>query len=372
MYSLARTFDRIAPSVPAQLVSPAAFARARAVAAHLPAGLTNWLYLECRLAAGDSRVDLALRVDERGREILAQLNPAISLGEPILSHPGWQGVLAFGGAWAAPRSRLYDGVERVWLEFDIEPAEPGTGDAVPAPGVFLEFAPRVYREGAVAEHHQLALASLVLLSGRNVTDPVARNLRRCLEQLPPGASLLYVGLLLSRGSTTARGCVTGLSDAQLPAYLEAIGWPGSPDDLARLLAPFSRALGGSERSVGILNFDVGETIHPGLGLELVLSRPPQVRGEIAEKELLDLLVRRALCSPAKRDALLAWPGARRETLPHELWPSLLIRRVNHVKLSYEPGAPLTVKGYLCFYHEFDWLRRGGGAHVTPAVSAATG
>jgi hypothetical protein len=82
-------------------------------------------------------------------------------------------------------------------------------------------------------------------------------------------------------------------------------------------------------------------------MEYPLARAPQLRGEIAEQALLDLLERRALLGPADRLALYEWIGYQEEIRAHELWPSVTVRRVNHLKLTVAAEGAPTLKLYLC-------------------------
>jgi hypothetical protein len=162
MYSLAGTLDEVAPYLPPELVAPAPLAAARAVAAHLPAALTHWVYLECRLRAAAPGVDLIVNVDERGRDILAGDNSAIALGAHVAGHPAWQAVRAFAREWSRAGSVLHDAVEDVWLEFDVgapvvaSPDE--TSTAVPVPGVFIDFAEAAYTSPSLAARLEVAVA----------------------------------------------------------------------------------------------------------------------------------------------------------------------------------------------------------------------
>jgi hypothetical protein len=81
---------------------------------------------------------------------------------------------------------------------------------------------------------------------------------------------------------------------------------------------------------------------------------------------LEELVARGLCLPAKRDALLAYPGQSSEETDPEWWPADLIRvsrflgqrttsalwrALHHVKIAYQPGRAdaspaLEAKAYL--------------------------
>lgn len=358
MHSVAGTLQQLVSRPPAALLAPVALARVMRVATTLPAALTDWIYLECRLRDGEPRVDLTIRVDQRGREILAGDNPVLALDPALRTSPIWRNVRKFARTWSDPESALHRGVERVWLEFDLfascdelAPGEP------PTPGVFIEFAREVYaqhrREGRLAA----AMAALRPFREEGIAPLLSRNLRRCWELLPAGAAIPYVGLFPARGSEAVRVSVAGLSDADLPSYLRALRWPGSQLQLTDAMAAFLPAVNAPRARMAIVNLDVDREIGRSIGVEYVLSHASQLRGGILERELLDDLVRRDLCSATKSDALLGWPATSVEMLPHELWRSRACRRVNHLKLSLgETGAP-EVKAYLAVSHEYQRSRR---------------
>jgi hypothetical protein len=100
----------------------------------------------------------------------------------------------------------------------------------------------------------------------------------------------------------------------------------------------------------LLHLDVAGDVGHRVGIEYVFSRSEQLRGHVAETGFLDHLEALGLCSPAKRSGLSAWAGYSTERLPHELWQSLLVRRLNHVKLVLSPDAPPQAKAYLSFHH----------------------
>jgi hypothetical protein len=325
-HPLSGTLDRVAPHLPPALVSATALARVRDAAAWLPAALSNWLYLECRLRrvqAGDASLPAALGGVE-----------------------AWRRAAALARAWADPGSPLARAVESVWLEFDLDDASAAAGRP-PAPGVFVDFTQEAFESGSPAERFALAEAALRPLLAGEMPDATARGVRRCFDALPAGAYLLYVGVLLPRGTDLVRLCVIGLGEDALLSYLRDVGWAGAPDELRALTSELARA-------PEIVHLDVGPSGAPSprVGLEYPFARRSQLRGAIDEVALLDHLVTRGLCTPEKRDALARWPGHAFDTMRHELWPSLVVRRVNHVKLVCDAGRPVRAKGYLAMNHEF--------------------
>lgn len=346
MHPLSKTLEAIAPCVPAELVSAGALSRLLGACWSLPGALTHGLYLECRLSA-DPNVDLVLNVDELGCAILSGTSPAIRLPLSLWEHPYWGEVRNLCARWGDPNSPLAAWIQRVWLEFDAVSGR-GKDAAIPFPGVFLKLgAPGGAWDGAMEE----VLASLPGISPPRAT---IRAIRQCWAALPDGAHVAYLGSFAPRGTQAVRLCVVGLPEPALPAYLHGVGWPGDTGaletHLRELAAPGGRRLHGGP---GMLHLDVrADGVQPRIGLEYVLERGCQIRGTLLETEFLDNLVHLGLCTPAKRDALPAWPGYSFEELPHELWPSLVKRRVNHVKVVYEEGRPPKAKAYLCAFSEF--------------------
>lgn len=339
---LSGTLDALAPHLPPALVPAEALGRVRAVAAGLPAALTDELYLECRLAAGDARVDLVAHLQEGGMELAAGRNPGVDLPPRLLALPAWSRLRRFCGEWGRPRSALRRGVAAMWLEVDVH----GAADDAHAPGLFLDV--RWLAEPATPAEEWSALAGMWLewVGGAPLPVGVLWSLRRCVRALPPGARMMYVGLFPGRGGAQVRACAAGVAPDALPGFLEGAGWSGDcaqMRELVRDLAPLARP--------GVVHLDVGAGgVAPRLGWELKLDRRAQLSGEIREQALLDRLVRVGLADASRAGALGEWPGWTIETLPHQLWESVLARRVNHVKVVLEPDDEPRAKAYLCARH----------------------
>jgi hypothetical protein len=145
----------------------------------------------------------------------------------------------------------------------------------------------------------------------------------------------------------------GLEPDHVLPYLRTVRWPGDEREVAgaiRLLVADRDA--SMPRPSILVQMDIGREVEPRLGIELAFARRPQLRGAIAESSLLNRLVTLGLCTPAKREALASWPAYEIRTLRHELWPSLVVRRVNHVKIVLDRERPMSAKSYLCIHHAF--------------------
>ena len=338
---LSGTLDALAPHLPPALVSPGALAAVRAVARALPAALTDELYLECRLAAAAPRVDLVLHLREDGMEVAAGRNPGVDLSPALLALPAWSRLRTFCGERARARSALGDGVAAMWLEVDAH----GADTDAHAPGFFLDVRWLGERGTPAEEWTALAGAWLEWLGGR-LPAAALWSLRRVVRALPPGAAMLYVGLFPGRGGARVRTCAAGIEAARLPRFLADAGWSGchaALDETARALAPLAVP--------GVVHLDVDAGgVAPRVGWELKLDRRAQLSGSLRERAFAARLVDAGLADAAKAEALAAWPGWTVEALPHQLWESVVVRRVNHVKVVLEEGGAREAKAYLCARH----------------------
>jgi hypothetical protein len=339
--SFSAVLDVLARHVPPTLLAPGlAQALSRSVA-RLPAELSDWEYLECWLGADAPRMDVILGVSDTGRRILADREPAIPLTLANESRT-WAGLRALARAWdSAP---FADAIQRIWLELDLGGCE---GDPIVAPGVFLDFS----EESCHPPERLLDVLgqSIAILTGAPLEGATHRVLRHALEHLPAGAFAPFFGLFPGRPGAGLRVCIAGLRPIELPPYLADIGWPGEPDELRALLEEIAALPGGAPEPL-LLHLDFAPALRPRIGLELVFQREPQVRGGFREASFLAWLERLGLLTPDSAVALQAWPGVSVEHFPHELWPSLLHRLLNHVKLLIEPGLPPRAKAYLACHH----------------------
>ena len=348
--SLAGTLEEVEDHLPRTLVSPRAYERVKKAAAQLPAALSRQIYLECRLAEHSRQVDLIVGVERDGARVLAGHHPSAHLAESLRRIPTWSRLRGFCREWLTRGSTLDAGVERVWLELDLDARAGTPEEGTLDPGIFVNFSPDALA-GPPWEHRlELALESVSRLADEE-TRGVAGALERCFHSLPPEASPTYVGIFTARWRRAVRVCVRGLWGESAADFLESLGWP------RRRVQWVRHCLGATAPKDGaqpvLLHVEVGEGPKPALGLEFALSRPSQLRGELSEQGWLDGLVRGHLCAPRKRLGLERWPGRSVQTFRHELWPSLVTRWVNHVKLVLADGRPVEAKAYLYLRHDYE-------------------
>jgi hypothetical protein len=343
----------IAPYLSHQLVTPEAFSDIQAVARMLPPVSEN--LLECRLGADSSTVDFSVLVmpSDSSHKMLAGLNSA-AMPDIILAHPVWKRIRAFCLDWYEPNSLLSKNVDRIWLEFDVDDRL----SQVPIPSFFWCFK---YSQEELNRkiQKQIIEDTLNLLNGTELSPQIKQNLVLCSDSLPIGSQFLYIGAMLSRKLEAVRVNITGINEDNLLAYLNKIGYRFSVIELKEIIKELSFFVDET-----ILNFDVGDVIFPKIGIECeLIKKDPRI--EPRWQLLLDYLVEKGLCTPKKRDAFLYWCGYSQEKTHPELWPrnlskissflgergsSVFFRRLNHIKIVYQPDSSLEAKGYLSFGH----------------------
>lgn len=352
MFSLAGTLDVMRPHLPGALASADAFERARAAVDHLDAEITNGIYFECRLRRGSPRVDLVIAVHAYGA---ALLGAASGSGPPGCrrAQPAGRRLSAFCRRWTAPTSPLRTLVDHLWLEYDVE-QEPSLEEARSGPGVFCSLRGSHRMAHPAPALCRRALDALEALTGHEASRAVRECLHACFARLPPETGVPHVGLMFGRETPTVRICIAKLLAEGAAGFIAATAGVGGEDiaDITRL-ASLPDGPGGP-LYVPMLHLDIDERrgFIPRVGMERQFTHTCQLAGRTGagERQLLDTLTARGLCSREKRDALLKWPGRTVALMPHEVWWSVVERRVNHVKFVYEPDSGVETKGYLFARH----------------------
>ena len=353
MFSLAGTLDAMRPHLPGALVSANAFEHARAAVGHLEAEITNGIYFECRLRRGSSRVDLVIAVHADGAALLAAASGSGARGCRH-AQPGRRRLSAFCRRWTAPTSPLRTQVDHLWLEYDVEQGTSADEAARSGPGVFcsLRRSHGMARSGPALRRR--VIEALEALTGYQASRTVQECLHACFARLPAETGVPHVGLMFGREAPTVRICIAKLPASGAADLLAATAGVGGGDvaDVTRL-ASLPDGPGGP-LYVPMLHLDIDERrgFIPRVGMERQFAHTCQLAGRTGagERHLLDTLTALGLCSREKRDALLKWPGRTLAMMPHEVWWSVVERRVNHVKFVYEPHSGVETKGYLFARH----------------------
>jgi hypothetical protein len=267
----------------------------------------------------------------------------------VRASPAWSRAERFCRRWSDPATPLHQCIESLWLEFDLD----GHGSDL-QPRFFADLAPPARHRLRGTECERLVCDVHSALAERPLAPGTRRLVSRCLESAPPGASLLSIGLPHDDGGERLRLCFVGFADVQIDPYLRTVGWNPArrvADVTLACLASMAGAFHRPGAAITMLHVDIErDAIGSRAGLELAFARRPQLAARVAERDALDRLGFLLGCDPARCDALLAWPGRSRITLPHELWPSVIVRRLNHVKVVVDStGGPHDAKAYLCAY-----------------------
>jgi len=312
----------------AELAGSRELAAIEGLALRLPDAMSA-IGFEVRLAESESEIDFGtvIHAVDAGREILRGAlddQAADTLATEWPARPK-----AFLRRWCDPTSSLYDGITRVFFEFDMSTvaADP------PVPCLFATLDELAWARDPKSLF-SLADEALRLLTGEG-TREASDSFRLCATELPMGSVPLHVGAMLARADCPVRFC-GWIPAGLLPAYLERVH---APIDLR-----LARDLCGLEQSA--LTFQltlVSGVITPRLDVEWTFRRQP--RTEARWEGLLRRLMKRDLCSASKCDALLRWPGLSMEESDSSTG-HLVTRGISHIKVSAKTASDLSGKAYL--------------------------
>ena len=333
----------ITPYVNPELVTPQALAQIQALTQRLP--ISSTALLECRLNGTEPDVDF--------HASFTHFPPELS--DRFLPNPAWQTCQTFSQEWMDSTSALHQSIDNLTLEFDL-PEQPTDEQPIEAisPSAFIMFKSETTIDLQELIEHALDLLQYPLNSQR------IAKLKHLLSSLPEGAKLANVGVWLARPNQALRLTVKEILFEQLLTYLEQIGW----EDPTHALAPYASTLTPFVDTLA-LAIDIDRTVHPRIGLECFVTK--QFHDQSRWQQFIDHLVQTGLCSSPKRNALLAWTGFTQRSDCPELWPanlnygdiliganalSVFWRRINHIKIVYQPGQPLLAKAYLAFGHSW--------------------
>jgi len=338
-----------------QLISSQNFKEIITLAHHFPGNLTSFLGFECRLGDTNTRSDWAFAISGRGgdRQVLANLFENGNLPADFSLKPEWQHITDFAKAWVDPNSILRDKIQCFWLEFDMPDPLP----EILIPSVF--FGPEKISQNTltnnVSQYKWLINTALPLLKGKNLSKQMEHQLLHCIRRLPSNASIQFVGVMLSRFANGVRLYIKKLQPQQIIPYLNSLGWIDETGELATLIKELE-----DKADRFVIGFDVDvDGIGPKIGIECSFISN-RFNHEIRWRKLLNYLVKKGICLPEKRDALLMYSGIENDEhfsggimkpIPSasnhidDLLSSALIRYISHIKIIYQNGQSLEAKAY---------------------------
>jgi hypothetical protein len=317
----------MAAYVPAELISGSAIHQIERVAGWFPAAITNSFCFELELKEESNSSDFSFicRRNEIGVEILAG-SSEIELPEPLFTNPIWQNIRTFCSALSESDSKFKDSIPYLWLEFDIRDQQ-----QIPSPLIFLGIPHHCCEEVAW-------LIPVLEMLGDSITDPFLEILKKSFRFAASSTKGFEIALMLSRNTDMARLVFHGVDDTIL-SLLTDLGY-GETSHLKRIMADLAEL-----KAHITVDIDAGKTIGPKIGLECQFSGNVRMDQPLWEKAF-DYVVSHGYCTPAKREAILRWPGGSREKLKHLLAPVQAIRKINHYKINWQADVPVQAKAYL--------------------------
>ncbi|HEX7841654.1 MAG TPA: hypothetical protein VF469_29495 [Kofleriaceae bacterium] len=293
---------------------------------------------ECRLRAGDPRVDIAVclfttRTSSPG-DVLGRL------GACREADASWSRSLAFLAEWSCPSSPFAHRIPFVCVAFDL----PGDPAALPAPGLSLCVDPGFFSRQlglpsppppSAAELADLSDACHRRLHGAALPAACRGMLERCLSG-DDGVLARHVSFMVSRTPSTFK------LDLRLPvdgvaSLLRRIGWPGDVPQVCTRIRELMPWPGDVQLNL---------VLHPALGtsleVELLTGRAPCRAGD--RLALLQKLVDIGQCDPDKAQVLRdAWarPVRRDDT-------GLIVARSWYLKVRFDGDRVAETKAYLGF------------------------
>ncbi len=342
----------IQSTTPKALISDLTYTAISRLSCLFTEDISSFFGFEHRLQSPTAHADFLIAVSsERGeREAFARLLTAGSFPTEYLQVPEWQQVRSFVQHWVDAHSILHTHVLGLWLEFDIDPASTN----IPIPCVFIHTIPMKAAKHD-SDYDWLLSSTLPVLLGHPLSSTVRSRLIQAFNKLPDTASIMDVGVMLSRASSGVRLVYRHLQPKEMIPYLQSLGWTDTDGELASLIEELT--VHASRLVLHITITDQG--VAPKIGLECSFA-PDRYQLETRWTDLFGYLESKHICLQGKKDLITDFMGADLEDsttafsldsytmavrIPHAQYSKALIRYLSHVKIVYSPGHPLEAKAY---------------------------
>jgi hypothetical protein len=340
--------------IPEELISPQNYTEMKNLATYFTGGITSFFGFESRLNSPDARADYLFAVSsQKGeREALANLIRSGELPEEFTNKPEWQNACKFVLEWVNPDSILYNNVLGLWFEFDMIENSSET----PVPCIFLHTTPlRIDTPEEMKKLTWLTDTALPLLTGHHVSEKIEQQLLQAVQQLPEGAVLMDAGVMLSRSISGVRLIIARICPTNIIPYLTALGWSDENKEVSTLLKELEQQV-----TRLVLHINITETgVDSKIGIECSFA-PDMYNLEIRWSSFFEYLVKKKVCLPEKKEALLQFSGVEQEDPSYDFnltsykaaarlsdsdFSSALVRYISHIKLIYKANSSLEAKAY---------------------------
>lgn len=328
--TLKDTFHIIQKSTPLAFFRAPYYSRIASCAGLFPDAITDSLGFECRLN-DNSRVDFGFCCSNKNSvtEFLAKHTVLPEHHQRLLGGKQWQKMRDFLRGWYASRP-LRENIVNMHLEYDTH--QPDCMYRVPS----LFFRPRDLNR-SIADLTWITERALPTLQGGPLSQRQKEVFQRCIENLPTGAKVSQIGLMLSRKSRALRLCIRGVAGEHFQEYLQRIGYTGIASQAQAVLEKLSSVGGKID-----LQIDFTDKVHGRLAFECGYSE------QYVEYDwfiFLERLEKLGLCTSEKKLLLMQWAGVFLNTMSANLLPVIFVKFINHIKVQYIPGKPLAAKAY---------------------------
>jgi hypothetical protein len=335
------------------LISSENFSEIKKLAKQFNSNMTSFFGFESSLTSNNNRSDYLIAVSSQNgeREALLDLINNGKLSDEFLNKEEWRNVGIFTKIWADPKSILYNNILGLWLEFDTS----DEFNEAPVPSIFLQTRPlRINNVEDIDKCKWVTRTAIPILTGKMISKDLENKFINALENLPEKASVFHVASMLSRNTEGMRLVIKRINPEDIVPYLISIGWSDEDnglEDLLKELKNFSNCIR--------LHINISEKVDPEIGLECFISPDKYHKGQ-GWDEFFNHLVKKGICLPNMKSALLDFPGVSQEDptnefnfesylpsvkLNDENFSKAIVRYISHVKVKYKPGNLTQAKAY---------------------------
>jgi len=285
----------------------------------------NFIY-EIELANPAPFIDVSTCLLKKEMTRLLQYWQEEGISEELKKNEIWHTVYQFCLEWTRVDSPAAKTVDNIWFEFD----HPQLNKTLPEPCLFL--APLL----SAHQQNMFDVAVNLLKPGR-ISKKATAVIKNSISKIPSDGNIFQLGTLLARNLDELRICTSMPQEKYIP-YLEQIRWPGSYRYLEPLLMTFSEY---ADKT--FLDFDVGETVAPKIGLEFCYTNHSNFMPGLSA--FFDLLIELQLCNERNRDHILNWLNVRENNqLP---WVKRDLKKgISHIKIVLNEDNTAEAKIYL--------------------------